>query len=386
MLLECHQIVKHFGALVAVNNLTFSIEEGETLGIMGPNGAGKSTLMNLIMGVFPLTSGKISFAGETISGLSTTEISRRGIGRTYQVPQPFPTLTVIENLMVGRLYSGKNRSMRAAHHHALGVLERVGLAHRAETTANQLGILDLKRLELARALSLEPRLLLLDEIFGGLVDREVEELQRLIAELKAQKQTMLIIEHVLNVLFSHSDRIIVMNFGEKLAEGTPTAIAQNERVIEVYLGEERGTLTVKGASPTAVPVEPLLHVSQISAGYGSFQALFDISLDIYPGEIVALMGLNGAGKTTLIRSITRQIPLMKGDIVYKGKSIARRKAHHISEIGIAQVLEGRKIFPLMTVQENLEMGAYPARARPHLPETLERVFQLFPVFGNGDSS
>lgn len=378
MLLECKSVVKQFGALLAVNRVSFAVQEGETLGIMGPNGAGKSTLMNLIMGVFPLSSGEIKFAGETISGLSTSQISRRGIGRTYQIPQPFPTMTVLENLMVGQLYGRRVRTMRTARHNAMGVLERVGLAAKAQVPASQLGLLDLKRLELARALSLEPRLLLLDEIFGGLVDREVEELQKLIAEFKAQGLTMLIIEHVLKVLFNHSDRIIVLDFGEKIAEGTPAAIAQDEKVIEVYLGEANGALTVKAAPPAAATREPLLRVSHLSAGYGSFQALFDVSLEIFEQEIVALMGINGAGKTTLIRAITRQIPLLAGDVVYQGQSIRHSKVHDLGELGIAQVIEGRKIFPLMTVQENLEMGAYPPRARAQRQQTLEQVFALFP--------
>ena len=378
MLLECRDVVKTFGALAAVNEVSFSVAEGETLGIMGPNGAGKSTLMNLIMGVYPLTSGDILFQGQSISGHATSTISRRGIGRTYQIPQPFPTMTVVENLMVGKLYGRRMQSMRTARKSAFAVLERAGLQDKADVTADQLGLLDLKRLELARALSLEPQLLLLDEIFGGLVDREVDELQGLIAELKQQGQTMLIIEHVLNILFNHSDRIIVLDFGQTIAEGTPQDIANSEKVAEVYLGEARDQITVKAEPTTPSAPDPLLKVSGVSAGYGHFQALFDVSLDVYPGEIVALMGLNGAGKTTLIRAITRQIPLMAGDVVFSGKSLRRRKIHDVTELGIAQALEGRKILPLMTVRENLEMGAYPPRARNKHHQTIEVVFDLFP--------
>ena len=378
MLLECREVVKNFGALPAVNHVSFSVEDGETLGIMGPNGAGKSTLMNLIMGVYPLTSGDITFQGQTISGMTTSTISRLGIGRTYQIPQPFSTMSVIENLMVGKLYGRHMRTMRAARASASAVLERTGLLSKANVTANRLGLLDLKRLELARALSLEPKLLLLDEIFGGLVDREVDELQKLIEELKSQGQTMLIIEHVLNILFNHSDRIIVLDFGQKIAEGSPQDVAHSEKVAEVYLGEARDQIAVKAEPTKPSAPDPLLNVSRISAGYGHFQALFDVSLDIYPGEIVALMGLNGAGKTTLIRAITRQIPLIDGDAIFKGKSIRRRKIYDVSELGIAQALEGRKILPLMTVRENLEMGAYPPRARGKHQQTLETVFELFP--------
>lgn len=402
MLFECKEVTKNFGALTAVHDVSFSLNEGEVLGIMGPNGAGKSTLMNLIMGVYPLSRGEIYFDGHQISGLPTNEISRQGLGRTYQIPQPFARMTVLENLLVGEMYGQGNRSMRDARTKAMAILEQVGLAGRAGLISGQLGLLDLKRLELARALSLRPRLLLLDEIFGGLVPGEVEQLQQLIAGLKQAGQTMIIIEHVLSVMFNYSDRIAVLDFGQLIAEGTPAEIAKNEKVIEIYLGEEHDAQGNKmeylSDRPTAqksvstfnlqeqATVMPgngalpplLLSAANVSAGYGDFQALFEVSLDICQGEIVGLIGLNGAGKTTLIRAITNQLPLLSGDVSWQGQSISQTKTHDVAELGIAQSIEGRKIFPLMTVRENLELGAYPLRARSKRAETIERVFNLFP--------
>jgi branched-chain amino acid transport system ATP-binding protein len=377
MILECHNVTKLFGALAAVEDVSFSVEEGEVLGIMGPNGAGKSTLMNLIMGVYPMSQGEIRFDEQTISGMDTSAISKMGIGRTYQIPQPFTSMTVLENLLVGEMYGHGQRSMGSAKADAIALLERVSLSQFADVPASRLGLLNLKRLELARALSLKPRLLLLDEIFGGLVDSEIETLQQLITALKAERQTMLIIEHVLGVLFNQADRIIVLNFGRKIADDTPEKISEDKRVIEVYLGEERGKFTPKPPQEHSTK-SPLLSVSGISAAYGGFQALFDLSLDIYPGEIVALIGVNGSGKTTLIRAITRQLSLLSGDITYKGQSIRKKAMHEISGLGIAQAIEGRKIFPQMTVRENLEMGAYPPRSRNKRHETIERIFELFP--------
>ncbi len=417
MLLELNGVSKSFGAVAAVNNLTFSIAEGEVLGVMGPNGAGKTTLLNLIMGAIPLDRGTVRFAGEQINGLRVSAICHRGIGRTYQIPQPFKRMTVLENLLVGELYGGKRQARKVAHAEALEILERVGLAARRDTPAASLGQLELKRLELARALSLHPRLLLLDEIAGGLVESEIEALKAILLDLKRSGMTMLIIEHLLSVLFGLSDRILALNFGERIAEGTPGEVIHDPLVVKAYLGTEatRGKETLTVVEPgyaeseqaaldpapagEAAPPEtkhagaavadeqtgaetkgkPLVRISHVSAGYGEFQALFDVSLDVYAREIVALIGLNGAGKTTLIRALTRGLPLKAGTIYFKGQDLACVPTHAIAESGIAQCIEGRKIFPELTVHENLELGAYCKRARSQRQQTLKRVYDLFPI-------
>lgn len=383
MFFECRHVTKQFGALTAVDNISFSLEKGQVLGVMGPNGAGKSTLMNLIMGVYPLTNGDILFKDVKISGQPTSTISSLGIGRTYQIPQPFSTLTVLENLLIGDLYGGNHRSVKAGKARGMEILDRVNLIQHAHTKSGQLGLLDLKRLELAKALSLNPELLLLDEIAGGLIDREVEELQGLIDDLKQSGLTLIIIEHVLNVMFAHSDKILALNFGQKLAEATPDEIVKNEEVIEVYLGKEEqetrpSVAKISSQSKSQIEETPLLEISSLNAGYGDFQALFDVSLDIYEGEIVGLIGLNGAGKTTLIRAIAKQIPWISGEVSYSDTSLAKLKSHQVTGLGIAQCIEGRQIFPRMTVKENLEIGAYPSRARQKREETMQRVFELFP--------
>ena len=379
-LLEIRGVSKSFGALVAVNDLSLDVADGEVVGIMGPNGAGKSTLFNLIMGAQPLSGGSIEFAGQRISGLTASQICKLGIGRTYQIPQPFHNMTVTENLMVGQLFGQNTTAMGRARDRAYAILEELRLDHKAEVQAGQLGLLDLKRLEMARALSTGPRLLLLDEIAGGLVEREVEELERNIDDLKSRGQSMIVIEHVIRTLFNHSDRILVMNFGTEVAVDTPQRIAKNEEVIDIYLGEDAGHDMPTGAAPSATPdSEPLLKVSNVCAGYGEFQALADVSMEIHQGEIVALIGMNGAGKSTLTRAITNRIPLRSGNVVWRGEDLARYKAHQIVSLGIAQCLEGRKIFGHMTVQENLEIGAYPKHARIKRHDTLAWIFELFPV-------
>lgn len=384
MLLELNDVTKRFGAVVAVHNLSFSVSEGEVLGVMGPNGSGKTTLLNLIMGVYPLEKGNIRFDGKEISGLPTNEISCLGIGRTYQIPQPFHAMTVLENLMVGDLYGGNHKSVHVARDNAEEILDRVGLGSKADWWAGKLGLLDLKRLELARALSLCPTLLLLDEIAAGLTPSELADLQHLLLDMKAGSQTMLIIEHVLNVMFDLSDRILVLNFGEQISVGTPEEIADDPQVHKIYLGSKKEGATIDTSAGTDLrppEIEPtrLLSLQNVNAGYGDFQALFDVSLDIYEGDITALIGVNGAGKSTLIRSIYKQLPIVSGDILYKGKSIVGLKPYEIIEIGIAQCIEGRKLFPDLTVYENLEIGAYCRRARTERHSTINRIFDLFPI-------
>ncbi|MCB1338345.1 MAG: ATP-binding cassette domain-containing protein [Maritimibacter sp.] len=379
-ILEVDGLTKRFGALVAIDDLSFSVAEGEVLGIMGPNGAGKSTLFNLIMGKHAPTSGDIRFAGKSIAGAKISEICRLGIGRTYQIPQPFRRMTVLENLMVGKLYGHESRHVRAAREAASEILETTGLADKADKEAGALGLLDLKRLELARALSTSPRLLLLDEIAGGLVEQEVDALEAIIDGLRQRGQSMIVIEHVLRTLFGHSDRVLVLNFGARVTDDVPEDIVKHQEVIDIYLG---GTEIAPPDPDKARPAPeagamPVLAARGIDAGYGAFQALFDVSLEVYPGEIVALIGMNGAGKTTLTRAITNQIPLMAGEVDWKGVSIAQVPTHKVVDLGIAQCLEGRKIFGQMTVEENLEVGALPHHARPHRAEMLEEIYALFP--------
>ena len=392
MLLELDHVTKRFGAVKAVNDVSLSIEEGRTLGVMGPNGSGKTTLLNLIMGVYVQDEGEIRLQGTRITGLRTDEISRRGIGRTYQIPQPFLKMTALENVVVGDLYGGNHRSLKRARGNGLAILDRVGLGRRADQEAGRLGLLDLKRLELARALSLRPRLLLLDEIAAGLVETEVAELRALILDLKASGQTMLVIEHILSFIFSVSDRIMVLNFGQKIVEGTPAEIAENAQVHEIYLGAEkeekgRGGIGVSdGRSDAEGPEGPapqgLLELRNVNSGYGEFQVLFDVSLRIPRGEIVGLIGVNGAGKTTLIRTITRQLPMRSGELLFGGKSIADVRPFDIAGLGIAQCIEGRKLFPELTVEENLEIGAYCKRARDKRQTTINDVYELFPALAD----
>ena len=236
-LLELDNISKDFGGLRAVNRVSLTVREGEILGLIGPNGAGKTTLFNMVTGVYRPSAGRVLLRGEDITRLGAHQRCKRGIARSFQLVRPFPELTVLENVAVGRIY-GRDKvwNRRRAELDAFAMLERVGLAGRAQEQAKHLTLVDRKRLELARALATRPILLLLDELLAGLNPTEVLEAMDLIRTLRDSGATIVMVEHVVKAIFGISDRVVVMNAGERIAEGVPAAVARDARVIDAYLG------------------------------------------------------------------------------------------------------------------------------------------------------
>lgn len=235
-ILEVDNLTKTFGGLIAIKDLSFKLEKGEILGIIGPNGAGKTTLFNLITGFYKPNEGRIIYNGENITGLRPYQICKKGITRTFQITQPFMSLTVLENVKIGAY--NRISSNQEATKEALKILDLVGLYDKRNEIASSLPVGHRKSLELAKALATKPEVLLLDEVISGLNPKETNDVILNINKIHRKGVTILLIEHVMKVIMSLAQRIIVIHYGKKLAEGTPQEISKNPKVIEAYLGEE----------------------------------------------------------------------------------------------------------------------------------------------------
>jgi branched-chain amino acid transport system ATP-binding protein len=398
-LLNASGLVMRYGGVVATDHVSVSLERGEVLGIIGPNGAGKSTLIGLLGGALIPSEGTIAFDGIDITSWPASERARHGIGRTYQIPRPFLDMSVRENLLAARFSLHPFDARQRARDACDRILERTGLADAAHLSARALPLLRRKRLEVARALALEPKLLLLDEVGAGLVDSEVSELIQLIQSLRQDVDGIIIIEHVLRVVRECCERLVVINFGRTLAQGKTADVLASDEVAAVYLGTAHGKGQEKSAEnvlPAALPVAnalsalvrhapshasttapPLLELRDLHAGYGQARVLNGINLTVRAGQVVAILGTNGAGKTTLANVISGAIQATSGAMRIDGIDRSKSPSHEIARLGLAQCMEGRRIFAPLSVEENLLLAARGVPASEQA-QRIAHVYALFP--------
>jgi branched-chain amino acid transport system ATP-binding protein len=239
VILEVQDITKYFGGLVALDRVAFSVSEGQIVGVIGPNGAGKTTVFNVINGVYAPNEGRIVFRDEDITGRPSFEIARRGIARTHQIVRPLGELSVRDNVIAGACFGRHNFSLQAAAPVADEVLEFVGLTAKSAMQAAKLNVAQKKRLELARALAARPLMILLDEVLAGLNPQEVAEMLDVIRKIREQGITLIMIEHLMHAVMNVSDHVVALDYGKRIAEGTPQEITNNPQVIEAYLGDPK---------------------------------------------------------------------------------------------------------------------------------------------------
>jgi len=376
-LLSVRGLTKRFGGLVAVKDIGFDIRPGEILGLIGPNGSGKSTVMKLIMGIERPNAGSIKVDGVEMAGWLPHRIARAGVGIVFQHSRPLHRQTVLEHIKLALLPDSLIKLAADPHvnRRAREIAERVGLGGVMHRHPPTLPFADLRRMEMAKAIARDPRVVLVDEPFAGLTAAESEAFSELIRGFRAEGRAVLLVDHNVKSLAALADRVLAMYLGEYIAEGTAEEVMQNETVRRVYLGgkieaRERGA-SVESARPA------ILQMEDVGVLYGKARALDRVSMHVREGEFVSVVGLNGAGKTTLFNAISGLVPY-EGKILFGEHNLKGVSGAAIARGGIVQCPETRELFGDMTVRENLDLGGY-HHADKIRADRLKWLFELFPI-------
>jgi len=376
-ILEVENLSKRFGGLVAVKDIGFSIRPGEILGLIGPNGSGKSTVMKLVMGIHKPNSGRIALNGTDMAGWPSHRIARAGIGIVFQHSRPLQRQTVLENIKLALLPDSLLRLVAdpAVEERARAIAERVGLEGVLNRLPGTLPFADLRRMEMAKALARDPKVVLIDEPFAGLTAGEVSDFSDLIAGFRDEGRAVLLVDHNVKSVAALVDRALAMYLGERIAEGTAEEVTRDETVRRVYMGGEiKPHPRPELARETG---EPLLHLRDVNVFYGKAQALENVSIDVHEKEFVSIVGLNGAGKTTLFNAVSGLVP-HKGTINWDRAPLKNRSVAQIARSGIVQCPETRELFGYMSVRENLDLGGAHLE-RADRAEQISWLLGLFPV-------
>jgi len=383
-ILEVDGISKSFGGIHAVRGVSFKVRDRTLHALIGPNGAGKTTAFNLISGMFRPDSGRITLAGRSVAGLAPEKITRAGVGRSFQITNLFPSLSVQENVRLALQASDPRRFWFWIDAHRMAdvvartaeVLRAMGLAGTESAQAGALSYGGQRLLDMALALATGPRILLLDEPLAGLAAGERERVGHLIKGI-SRELPVLLVEHDIDRVFALADSVTVMNDGEVLVDGSVADARDSPRVQEVYIGSGTHALAGRELQGTARDTV-LLAISKVDAFYGKSHILRDVAFDVRDREIVALLGRNGAGKSTLLKSVIGIVPPASGSVTLAGEELARRPSAHIARRGIAYVPQGRGLFAGMSVAHNLELGRLKRRTGVGTSWDEERIFAAFP--------
>ncbi|KQP11229.1 ABC transporter [Methylobacterium sp. Leaf99] len=366
-----------FGGIQAAEGVSFTAAPGAVTSVIGPNGAGKTTVLNMVSGFYRPSAGAIRLGSRDLTGAPAQSIARAGIARTYQTTRLFGSLGVVDNVALafapGRLWRRAGRDDRAT---AAGLLAFTGYTGALDRPADELPHVDRRLVEIARALAGRPRVLLLDEPAAGLTRADTDRLGHLLRRIAACGVAVILVEHDMPLVMGVSDHILVMDAGRPIASGAPAAIRHDPAVIRAYLGAA-DTPARPRAAPWQGPADAVLSAHGLTAGYGAAAVLEGVSLEVRPGETVALLGANGAGKSTAMRALAGLLRPVQGGIVLEDRAVAGLPAHRIARLGLALVPEGRQVFPELTVVENIRLGAH-GRAEPIDPAEIEALLTRFP--------